>query len=96
MQSKLHDYDYIEPRYNQLVEFYKEATEPKPFDTDTCTLDELLSRCNELHLSKDNTDLAVEFFIHKTKHSIIADRLCIDEKSVVMRKMRLKRKLNNK
>lgn len=96
VQSKLHDYDYIEPRYNQLVEFYKEATEPKSFDTDTCTLDELLSRCNELHLSKDNTDLAVEFFIHKTKHSIIADRLCIDEKSVVMRKMRLKRKLNNK
>lgn len=95
VQRKMNDYDYIEPRYNQLVEFYKEATTPKPFSTDTCSRDELIARCNELKFSKDNTDLAVEFFINRTKHSIIADRLCIDEKSVVMRKMRLKRKLNN-
>lgn len=95
VQRKINDYDYIEPRYNQLVEFYKEATTPKPFSTDTCSKDELIARCNELKFSKDNTDLAVEFFINRTKHSIIADRLCIDEKSVVMRKMRLKRKLNN-
>ena len=95
VQRKMNDYDYIEPRYNQLVEFYKEATTPKPFSTDTCSKDELIARCNELKFSKDNTDLAVEFFINRTKHSIIADRLCIDEKSVVMRKMRLKRKLNN-
>lgn len=95
VQRKINDYDYIEPRYNQLVEFYKEATTPKPFSTDTCSRDELIARCNELKFSKDNTDLAVEFFINRTKHSIIADRLCIDEKSVVMRKMRLKRKLNN-
>ena len=96
VQCKLNDYDYIEPRYNQLVEFYNNATSPKPFNTDTCSVDELIARCNELHFSSENTELAVEFFIHKTKHSIIADRLCIDEKSVVMRKMRLKRKLNNK
>ena len=95
VQRKMNDYDYIEPRYNQLVEFYKEATTPKPFSTDTCSIDELIARCNELKFSKENTDLAVEFFINRTKHSIIADRLCIDEKSVVMRKMRLKRKLNN-
>ena len=95
VQRKMNDYDYIEPRYNQLVEFYKEATTPKPFSTDTCSRDELIARCNELKFSKENTDLAVEFFINRTKHSIIADRLCIDEKSVVMRKMRLKRKLNN-
>lgn len=95
VQRKLKDYEYIEPRYNQLVEFYKEATTPKPFSTDTCSRDELIARCNELKFSKENTDLAVEFFINRTKQSIIADRLCIDEKSVVMRKMRLKRKLNN-
>lgn len=94
VQRKLNDYDYIEPRYNQLVEFYKKATEAKSFNTDDCTEDELIARCNELHFSKENTDLAIAFFIHKTKHSIIADKLCIDEKSVVMRKMRLKRKLN--
>lgn len=95
VQRKMNDYDYIEPRYNQLVEFYKEATAPKPFSTDTCSRDELITRCNELKFSKENTDLAVEFFINRTKQSIIADRLCIDEKSVVMRKMRLKRKLNS-
>lgn len=95
VQRKLNDYDYIEPRYNQLVEFYKDATAPKPFNTDTCSVDELIARCNELKFTKENTDLAVEFFINRTKHSIIADRLCIDEKSVVMRKMRLKRKLNS-
>lgn len=95
VQCKLNDYDYIEPRYNQLVEFYNNATAPKPFNTDTCSADELIARCNELHFSSENTELAVEFFIHKTKHSIIADRLCIDEKSVVMRKQRLKHKLNH-
>ena len=28
IQFKLKDYEYIEPRYNQLVEFYKDATKP--------------------------------------------------------------------
>lgn len=95
VQRKLNDYDYIEPRYNQLVEFYKEATAPKPFNTDTCTMEELLARCKELRFTKENTDLAVEFFINRTKHSVIADKMCIDEKSVTRRKMRLRDKLNN-
>lgn len=69
--------------------------EPKPFNTDTCTKDELIARCNELKLSKDNTELAIAFFIDKTKHSIIADQLCIEEKSVIMKKLRLKQKLNS-
>ena len=93
VQTKLKDYDYIEPRYNQLVDFYKEATTPKPFNTDTCTEQELRDKCKDLHLSHENTELAVEFFIRKTKQSIIADRLCIDEKSVTTRKKRLKAKL---
>jgi hypothetical protein len=95
VQTKLKDYDYIEPRYNQLVEFYKDATAPKPFSVDTCTEQELRLRCSTLHLSHENTELAVEFFIRKTKQSIIADKLCIDEKSVTTRKKRLKAKLNN-
>lgn len=94
VQFKLKDYEYIEPRYNQLVDFYKSATEAKPFDVNTCTENELRKRCEELHFSYDNTELAVEFFIRKTKQSIIADKLCIDEKSVAMRKHRLKHKLN--
>lgn len=96
IQDKLRDYDYIEPRYNQLVEFYKAATTQKQFDVDTCTEDELRQRCERLRFGEENTELAVEFFIKKTKQSIIADRLCIDEKSVTIRKMRLKQKLNHK
>ena len=93
VQEKLKDYDYIEPRYNELVAFYKNATAPKPFDVNTCTEEELRKRCEELRFSQDNTELAVEFFIKKTKQSVIADRLCIDEKSVTTRKKRLKAKL---
>lgn len=64
------------------------------FSTDTCTEEELIERCKELRFSEENTKLAVEFFIKKTKQSIIADKLCINEKSVQMRKQRLKQKLN--
>ena len=93
MQFKLKDYEYIEPRYNELVAFYENATKSKPFDVNTCTENELRKRCEELHFSYDNTELAVEFFIRKTKQSVIADKLCIDEKSVTTRKKRLKAKL---
>ena len=93
VQEKLKDYDYIEPRYNELVAFYKNATTTKPFDVNTCTESELRKRCEELRFSQSNTELAVEFFIKKTKQSVIADRLCIDEKSVTTRKKRLKAKL---
>ena len=93
IQFKLKDYEYIEPRYNELVAFYENATKSKPFDVNTCTEEELRKRCEELRFSYDNTELAVEFFIKKTKQSVIADRLCIDEKSVTTRKKRLKAKL---
>lgn len=74
----------------ELLEYSK----PKLFSVDTCTESELLERCKEIHLSEENTNLAIEFFIKKTKQSIIADRLCIDEQSVKNRKSRLKEKLN--
>jgi hypothetical protein len=66
----------------------------KSFDVDLCTKEELINRCAELNFSKENTDLAIKFFIEKTKQSEIADELCIDEKSVQTRKRRLKQKLN--
>lgn len=69
---------------------------PKIFDVAICTENELLDRCKEIRLSEENTSLAVEFFIRKTKQSAIADRLCINEKSVQQRKQRLKEKLNKK
>lgn len=70
------------------------ALMPKPFNTDTCSKEELLIRCKQLRLSKENTDLCVAFFIDKVKHSVIADQLCIEEKSVTIKKLRLKQKLN--
>lgn len=73
----------------------QKVPEPKPFNTNTCTKEELLIRCQELRLSKDNIELAIAFFIDKTKHSILADKLCIEEKSVIMKKLRLKEKLNS-
>lgn len=95
VKFKLKDYDYIEPRYNWLLRFYTKATEERPFNVEDCTEEELKERCKALHLSAENTELAIEFFVRKTKHKIIAERLCIDEKSVTTRKKRLKAKLNN-
>lgn len=80
----------------ELVTFYENTTAPKPFNVDTCTESELLERCAELRLSQENTELAVEFFIKKTKHSILANKYCIDEMSIAKRKSRLKAKLNRK
>jgi hypothetical protein len=66
------------------------------FCTDNCTEHELLKRCFEVGLSEENTKLAIEFFIKKTQQSKIADELCINRKSVQIRKKRLKQKLNKK
>lgn len=72
-----------------------ELEKKKTFNTDTCTEQELIFRCNELKLSEENTRLAIEFFIKKTKHSKIADELCVEEHAITTRKLRLKKKLNN-
>lgn len=64
------------------------------FDVDTCTARELLKRCYALRFSAQNVSLAVKFFILKTPHKEIADKFCINEKSVTMRKWRMKLKLN--
>jgi hypothetical protein len=65
------------------------------FNTDNCTESELIERCKELKFSEDKIHLAIAFFIDKTKQSEIADKLCIEEKSVQTSKRRLKQKLNN-
>lgn len=94
MQRKAQKYELIAEPYTELVAFYNEAVAKKPFHTDTCTEAELIDRCRELHFSDDNTQLAIEFFIRKTPQRVIADKLCIDEKSVTTRKKRMKIKLN--
>lgn len=67
----------------------------KVFNTDKCTLEELVARCKELRFSEENTQLAIELFIKKTKQSKLADDLCVDEATIRIRKLRLKKKLNN-
>lgn len=94
MQRKAQKYELIAEPYTELVAFYNEAVAKKPFSTDTCTEAELIDRCRELHFSDDNTQLAIDFFIRKTPQRVIADKLCIDEKSVTTRKKRMKIKLN--
>lgn len=89
--------DYIAYKYKDYQDTREEIAilnAPKPFSVNTCTEEELVERCRELHLSEENTNLAIEFFIKKTKHSVLADNLCIEEKSVQEKKRRLKQKLN--
>ena len=91
--------DFLAYKYKDYEDKKAELTElkkPKPFSVDTCTEDELVERCKALRFSEENTNLAIEFFIKKTKQSLIAERLCIDEKSVQRKKPRLKSKLNMK
>ena len=84
--------DYVAYKYKYYEDISLELY--KPFNVDTCTRAELLTRCREIGLSEENTELAVEFFIKKTKQSEIADRLFINEKSVQIKKSRLRKKLN--
>lgn len=74
----------------QILQSFK----PKPFNVDNCTKDELLARCRQLGFSASQTDLAVEFFIDKTKQSVLADKFCVEETSISKQKYRLKKKLN--
>ena len=83
--------DYYELKYFRLKEKLEQKQE---FNTETCTEAELIERCKELRLSEENTRLAIEFFIKKTKQSEIADSLCVEEHAVATRKLRLKQKLN--
>jgi hypothetical protein len=84
--------DYVAYKYKDYEDIRLELY--KPFNVDTCTRAELLTRCREVGLSEENTELSVEFFITKTKQRIIADRLCVTEDAVHKRKLRLRKKLN--
>lgn len=84
--------DLVAYKYKDYLDI-TEALNPH-FDVSTCTEAELINRCKQIRLSEENTNLAIDFFIKKIKQSEIAERLCIDEKSVQTRKTRLKAKLN--
>ena len=84
--------DYFAYKYKDYEDLNGKLIQP--FNVNTCSQEELISRCREVGLSEENTELAIEFFIKRTKQSEIADRLCINEKSVQIRKKRLRQKLN--
>lgn len=85
--------DDFEVKYNRLKE---KLEKKKEFNVDTCTEAELIERCRELRFSAENTELCIDLFIRKIKQSDIADKLCIEEKSIQQRKRRFKQKLNKK
>ena len=95
MQRTAKKYELIAEPYAELVQFYEAYIVPRHFNVETATESELIERCRALHFSDENTELAVEFFIRKTPHKVLADRLFIDEKSVTTRKKRMKAKLNS-
>lgn len=82
----------VKAEYLKLKETLEQQ---KVFNTDKCTIEELVARCKELKFSEENTQLAIELFIKKTKQSKLADDLCVDEATIRIRKLRLKKKLNN-
>lgn len=87
----------VKSRFDDLYlenETLKLSLKPKQFDVNSCTEEELIARCKELGFSQALTELSVEFFILKTKQSILADKYCIEENSVAKQKYRLKHKLN--
>lgn len=83
--------DYYETKYITLK---SKLNKKKKFNVDNCTKEELITRCKELRFSEDNTNLAIEFFINKTRQSILANKLCVGEHAITIRKLRLKKKLN--
>lgn len=64
------------------------------FNVDACSKEELIMRCKKLKFSSSQTELCIALFIDKTKQSVLADKLCIDEKSVAQQKYRFKQRLN--
>lgn len=85
--------DEYEVKYENLK---AQLEKNKEFNVDTCTEAELIERCRELRFSAENTELCIDLFIRKIKQSDIADKLCIEEKSIQQRKRRFKQKLNKK
>jgi predicted membrane protein len=85
--------DDYEVKYERLKEEIEKKSE---FNTDTCTKEQLIARCEELHFSKEKIELAIEFFINKTKQSKLADKLCVEEHTIAKRKLRIRKQLNNK
>lgn len=84
--------DYFEVKYENLK---AEIEKSKEFDVDTCTEEQLVARCRELGMKKEQVDLAIEFFIRKTSRKDLAEKYYIETDSIKKRKQRMRTKLNN-
>lgn len=83
--------DYIDIR-NKLKEQHN-----KTFDLKTCTQEELLARCKEVNLSPKSTQIAVAYFVEKSKSIYdIANDLGIEYDSARIRLKRIRQRLTNK
>jgi hypothetical protein len=92
VQAKLEDYDYIEPRYNDLVEFYKEQTS---FNVKNCTEQELVDKCKSLGFNDSQIDLCVKAFVDKLSQGELANIFSMEVQSVKNKKQFYKDKLSN-
>ena len=93
LQRKAEKYELIAEPYSELVKFYNSVT---AFNPETATEAELVERCRRCGLSAENTALAVEFFIKKTPHKILADRYSWQIGTAAIKKQRMKKLLTAK
>ena len=59
VQLLLRDYAYIEPRYNELVDYYNKSTE---FSVKGATISELLDRCKQCRINGNATEFCLRAF----------------------------------
>lgn len=90
IQLKLKDYNYIEPRYNELLEFYNKSTK---FNVKTCTKEQMIEKCNSLGFNKDQTEFCIKAFVEKLSEIELSDYCCIELQSAKNKKMYYKKKL---
>ena len=67
----------------------------RKFNTDTCSKEELISRCRELKFNPQKTELCIKLFIDNISYSELADSYFMEPSSMAVKKLRLKKKLNN-
>ena len=61
IKFKLEDYEFIEPRYNQLVEYYNN-NENKQIDIDNCTFEEFSKVCKKNKIPRSKVSELYDLF----------------------------------
>lgn len=87
------DYEYIEPRYNAMVE------EMEKFNLETCTVQQIERVCKLAHYKADKIKLAVLFFVEKKTIDEVWEYLnerkqFVERETVIKYKHRIKKDLS--